>query len=188
MVTSLNGLTDGKSQSFVESACWSDDIRSHNKGNTTDYFANWHFKNIPYNPSGMIIPHSAVDEYSNSIEALKSSIQSVSNPEWADSNFQKSMSMRFLIHILGDMHQPLHNAALFNATYPRGDLGGNRLNVKLPNGTFVNLHSLWDAVFYNYSGLNSTRRPLNNFSVKNIEQAASNLVSAFPRSYFAKEL
>lgn len=31
---------------------------------------------------------------------------------------------RFLLHIVGDLHQPLHSVNMFNETYKNGDLGG----------------------------------------------------------------
>lgn len=42
-----------------------------------------------------------------------------------------------LMHIIGDLHQPLHNAALVSKEHPKGDRGGNEFNVKLKNGRLV---------------------------------------------------
>lgn len=35
--------------------------------------------------------------------------------------------MRFVLHIVGDIHQPLHSIQFYNNTYngPKGDMGGN---------------------------------------------------------------
>jgi hypothetical protein len=30
-----------------------------------------------------------------------------------------------VVHLVGDIHQPLHSVALYNLTYPKGDIGGN---------------------------------------------------------------
>jgi hypothetical protein len=51
----------------------------------------------------------------------------------------------WLIHLVGDIHQPLHCSTLVNTNYPApvGDKGGNEFYVK-PAGTAVNLHSIWD--------------------------------------------
>jgi len=37
----------------------------------------------------------------------------------------KAIMLRFMIHIVGDIHQPLHSIELFNKTYVNGDYGGN---------------------------------------------------------------
>lgn len=58
---------------------------------------------------------------------------------------ERALYARYLIHLAGDIHQPLHSVALFNKTYPRGDLGGNRETVILLNGTEKKLHQFWDS-------------------------------------------
>jgi len=60
-----------------------------------------------------------------------------------------SSAMRFLIHMIGDIHQPLHSTARVNEDYPRGDMGANAFH--LPNHYGAkNLHSVWDKVLYEF--------------------------------------
>jgi len=65
--------------------------------------------------------------------------------------------LRNLLHLIGDIHQPLHATTRYTPTDESGDAGGNgfKLNVSAPG----NLHGFWD------SGLgllnNSIVRPLN---------------------------
>ena len=49
-----------------------------------------------------------------------------------------------LIHLVGDIHQPLHTVSLFSEQFPEGDRGGNSFWIK-PKGT-VKLHSYWDGL------------------------------------------
>ena len=49
----------------------------------------------------------------------------------------------FLTHIIGDVHQPLHNATLYDARFPEGDVGGNLYRIKF-SGDMDELHALWD--------------------------------------------
>lgn len=58
---------------------------------------------------------------------------------------ERALFARYLVHVVGDMHQPLHSVALFNETYPNGDIGGNRLKIITPDGKSNNFHSYWDA-------------------------------------------
>ncbi|HEX8644864.1 MAG TPA: S1/P1 nuclease [Allosphingosinicella sp.] len=54
---------------------------------------------------------------------------------------ERVMALAFLVHFVGDLHQPLHAG-------DRGDLGGNRLAVSY--GVIAgrtNLHSVWDGYF-----------------------------------------
>ena len=39
---------------------------------------------------------------------------------------ERALFARYVVHLVGDIHQPLHSVALFNETYPNGDIGGNR--------------------------------------------------------------
>lgn len=61
----------------------------------------------------------------------------------------KSYALRLLIHYLGDIHQPLHCATRVDAEYPDGDKGGNMFTLPY-HYTVDNLHSLWDAVLYEF--------------------------------------
>ena len=51
---------------------------------------------------------------------------------------QQGTALRFLVHVLGDIHQPLHSG-------DNADAGGNKLNAALPGESPRNLHSLWDT-------------------------------------------
>ena len=53
------------------------------------------------------------------------------------SDGDRAEALRFVVHLVGDVHQPLH------AGY-RPDRGGNRYQVQL-NGRGSNLHAVWDS-------------------------------------------
>ncbi len=57
---------------------------------------------------------------------------------------ERALFARYFIHIIGDIHQPLHSAALYNRTFPSGDLGGNLIKVTLEDGSLANFHLFWD--------------------------------------------
>ena len=41
----------------------------------------------------------------------------------------KSIALRWIIHFVGDMHQPLHDTNMFNEDFPNGDRGGNNFKI-----------------------------------------------------------
>jgi len=57
--------------------------------------------------------------------------------------------LRFIIHFVGDIHQPLHCATLASSANPQGDRGGNLVSIRITgaNGKpkTTNLHSYWDG-------------------------------------------
>jgi hypothetical protein len=51
--------------------------------------------------------------------------------------------LSYLVHLIGDMHQPLHCESFYSDDYPNGDRGGNDFFVRLPQGP-SRLHPIWD--------------------------------------------
>lgn len=65
---------------------------------------------------------------------------------WALGN---GFNLRFLIHYVGDVHQPLHATSRYTQDYPNGDAGGN-LYPLADMGNIDELHALWDSVIFKY--------------------------------------
>jgi hypothetical protein len=53
---------------------------------------------------------------------------------------ERRLALQFLLHLVGDLHQPLHAA-------DNHDHGGNGLFVKMAGSRAGNLHHYWDTVF-----------------------------------------
>ena len=58
---------------------------------------------------------------------------------------QKIFALKFVVHIVGDVHQPLHTGTAESR-------GGNKILVKF-RGKDTNLHGLWDSGLIDYTGL-----------------------------------
>lgn len=58
---------------------------------------------------------------------------------------ERAQALRFLVHFVGDVHQPLHAGH-------RPDRGGNQFQVRF-NGNGTNLHSIWDSRVLGSRGL-----------------------------------
>jgi hypothetical protein len=71
------------------------------------------------------------------IEAIAWYVQVLKSPD-APRN-EKRTALRFIAHLVGDIHQPLH------AGFAE-DRGGTSVDVRF-NGRKMNLHSLWDSGF-----------------------------------------
>ncbi|KEP67749.1 UNVERIFIED_CONTAM: hypothetical protein HHA_228370 [Hammondia hammondi] len=53
--------------------------------------------------------------------------------------------LRMLIHLVADIHQPLHSLLAFSPAFPHGDRFGTKISMVLPNGKNTNLHAFWDG-------------------------------------------
>lgn len=50
---------------------------------------------------------------------------------------------RYLIHLIGDLHQPLHCTTYVSGQFPMGDEGGNLIHIMFEGKPDV-LHYFWD--------------------------------------------
>ena len=123
---------------------WGDFIRSDS---SYDYLNNWHFINLD---SGLT--RTQVQSYLNTDTATdvytktKFLIKELKNKQLPLS--KKRMYLKLLIHLIGDIHQPLHVAR-------KVDLGANRVRVQWFNNA-TNLHAVWDESLVNFQQLSYT--------------------------------
>jgi len=118
----LNGHT------MVYYSTWMDEIRSDS---AYAYTRTWHYANVDegknYDPMNRLPEGDVVSAAMLSIDHLK-------NKNLPDS--VRSMYLKFLIHLVGDMHCPMHAGRA-------SDRGGNDYPVLWKNEK-TNLHRLWD--------------------------------------------
>ncbi len=99
----------------------------------------------------------------NVIQALRGNLQVWRNTGTSDA--EKAVALCWIIHLTGDLHQPLHTVALFSRPYfPTGDRGGNNIEVVWVDAT-RNMHAVWDGLPTDMSDLKPTPRTL--LSVQN---------------------
>ena len=71
----------------------------------------------------------------------------------SDSDELKSYDMVWLLHLVGDVHQPLHATTRVSSAQPDGDAGGNLVKVCNP-GCNTELHAIWDNLLGTSSDIN----------------------------------
>jgi len=74
--------------------------------------------------------------------------QSACNPQETDP-LSAANALSFLVHLMGDLHQPLHVGGL--------DLGGNKVAVNWMDRWKTNLHSTWDDEMVDFERLDYTQ-------------------------------
>lgn len=120
-------LLDGRS--IVYYANWLD-----NASHTPEYSFSktWHYKNIDVDET---FETAKINEKGDIVTALEKQISVLRDTTL--SKEERSLALKMTVHLLGDIHQPMH---LGHAS----DLGGNRWEVRyFKNPT--NLHSVWDS-------------------------------------------
>ncbi len=122
----VDSLLEGRS--LVYWSNWLDNA-SHNKPYA--YTRTWHYKNIDGTGDYKL---SAQHPQGNIITGLSSQIEILTSP--TSTSGQKSLALKIVAHLLGDLHQPLHMGKL-------ADYGGNKIKVRFFNRD-ANLHGVWD--------------------------------------------
>ena len=106
-----------------------------------------HYVNVPFidpKDAAVFAGKTLIDpDLTNILDALKQRCNEVRTKTTAD--IDKAIAVCWIFHLVGDIHQPLHNVAYFNDTkdYRRGDLGGNLFGVRA-GGQRVKLRAYWD--------------------------------------------
>lgn len=150
-------------------ANWPDFIKSDK---SFQYADSWHYINIPGN-----LPYEVfVTELKNSsnenlykrISILADDLKKGDLP-----SEKKQQYLYFLIHLLGDAHQPLHIGRA-------DDLGGNKITVEW-FGERTNIHSVWDSKLVDYEKYSYTEYAdvLNILSKKQIKDIQNGTLEAW---------
>ena len=120
-------------ESLAMAGNWADFIKSEPVYN---YLGNWHFINLPAGLSPEQIDYSLQrDTVTDAYTRILFLTAELKNK--ALDHDKKLMYLRLLIHIAGDLHQPMHTGRF-------DDLGGNRVLLTW-FGQNSNLHRVWDS-------------------------------------------
>lgn len=100
----------------------------------------WHYIDDPVVAEGVTPPPVSSN---NSMTAMHFLIPNLSALLAGKKYDLAIIDIVFITHIIGDIHQPLHDASLYENAFPRGDWGGNAYKIQSTFGA-RNLHSAWD--------------------------------------------
>lgn len=119
-------------ESLAEASTWADEMRSSPEEFWQVTANPWHYVTVP---PGKTYAEVGAPPQGDAFTALAKFKATLQDP--AATLEQKQLALRFTIHLIGDLHQPLH---VGNGT----DRGGN--DVKVTTGPDeTNLHSVWDG-------------------------------------------
>ncbi len=147
------GGEDSDRRVFIEASTWPDNIRrdkrfysagSDDPTPTLPGFPDmerrrsWHYVNIPLNATPDATPLSG--QIDRQLVALAKTLAT------PDADQERTYALPWLIHLVGDAHQPLHTSVRLDAE-GKWDKLGNRLEVRNPFNSrkpISTLHAFWD--------------------------------------------
>src|SRR3989442_13940303 len=146
---------------FLIAATWPDEIKGEfqygddgtNSGNTPDGTSSsqntgyrdllrhkyWHFVDTPFTNDGTTLPAIPTPNAQDRIALFRGVLASNSDDKL------KSYDLAWLLHLVGDVHQPLHCATRVSSTDPSGDNGGNKVKGTC-TGCAKELHAVLDGL------------------------------------------
>ena len=125
----------------------------------------WHFVDTPFSQDGTPVGNVPLPNAQTQIAAFRAVLASDSPDEL------KSYDLTWVLHLVGDVHQPLHCVSRYCSALPSGDAGGNKVLLCAPPCR-DELHGFWDDV------LGTSKSPTAAISVaKTLPAADSTLVS-----------
>lgn len=157
---------------FLECARWADDSKFTNNDRLTWHTARW----AVVSDDAPQEAHDAVAArqgrpVGQGIEALELTYGMLSNPE--SSPTERVWALCWMMHVLGDVHQPMHVSDLFSKQFPTGNMAGSMGYVMDPVTEIpITLHILWDT--------NVLRVP----TLDEVDRHMANFMKKYPRSSF----
>ncbi len=109
----------------------------------------------------------------NVVNTYLAHLKTINEPK--NSKAERAVALSWVIHQVGDIHQPLHAGARFCPATPNGDQGGNLVEVPNDNGS-DNLHAYWDGI------LGREENP------PSLDRESRRLLREYPKESFTREL
>ncbi len=153
----IKKLLDGQSLALIST--FADEIKSDRKYKS---FSPWHYVNIPFDKNYHNCEKSSKGDLVTGIAKCKEVIK-----DKKASKSEKVFYLKLLVHLIGDLHQPLHIGR-------REDKGGNTIQVQW-FGKGTNLHRVWDSNMLDQYGMTYTElaknaKHLSKDAIKNIQK------------------
>lgn len=141
-------------ESIADAATYLDRMRDNPSAFWQKKAPRWHYVTA----KNRYFPDSA-PRHGDAYTAYVHYSQQLKNPRLSKS--KRKLALYFVLHLVADLHQPLHVGNGF-------DKGGNTISVKF-NGRRSNLHYVWDSGLLKQAGYSKTlwRKRLNHIISKN---------------------
>lgn len=128
------------SESLTEAATWPDEMKAAPTPFWQKTASPWHYVTLDG------ITYDEAPPEGDALEALVRFSATLKDPK--ASLADKQLALRFIVHVVGDLHQPMHNGKCC-------DRGGNEVKVKW-FGRDTNLHAVWDSALIDDQQLSFT--------------------------------
>ncbi|MBC8104091.1 MAG: S1/P1 nuclease, partial [Cytophagales bacterium] len=171
-------VNDPRSPDFITAGVWMDDIRADG----VRLYDRWHYDLLAFSPDGTPFPQ---EPHADHVAwAVAQNAQTLRSEKASDA--EKARSLRFLMHTLGDAHNPVHAGTRFTKENPKGDSGANDFaleeNPTTNPNQYKNLHAMWDGALGTFPRF--AREMPRTEKEERVRKIAATLVAKYPESSF----
>lgn len=135
---------------FMRAATWSDWVRRGPSDRRRYHMDTAHYIDYP-----ILLPGSAATPEQiparNAVSQIATSQRFVKN----GNQEEQAVHLCWLLHLIGDIHQPLHCCSFYSNDFPTGDRGGNLSKVRIEGRSIIRLHPFWDGLLGSATTLSS---------------------------------
>ena len=124
----------------------------------------WHFIDTPFTTDGTTLPTIPTPNAQERIALFRGVLASTTATDAL-----KSYDLTWLLHLVGDIHQPLHASTRVSSTDPDGDAGGNLVKLDCAK---CQLHAFWDDLLGKQNDLKTVTKAARKLPKPNAELAA----------------
>lgn len=157
---------------WMLAARWPDDIRGDLDYDKPD----WHYINYPYKPAGE--PERVTTVGPAEVNILTAFRENLDKLKGNAAGRERAIALCWLLHLVGDVHQPLHTTRLFTAQFPapEGDRGGTRFYIRAtPDAEVISLHKFWDDLILGSEDFRAARNTAIRLRLEHPRQALGEL-------------
>jgi hypothetical protein len=126
-----------RGETITDVSTWADE----NRDKAT---APWHYLNLPLGLNHEQFVDAVSKQGNDNVYAAILKVEAILKDKTSTPD-QKHEALKYLIHLVGDAHQPMHVSR-------KEDKGGNTIQLQF-DGKGTNLHALWDSRLIDHEGL-----------------------------------
>ena len=134
---------------FARASTWPDIVRDRRDSVrfATYHHASWHYLSWYWRADSAgrpVVVTGLPTDSENIVEriaALRPTLGDSTQPAAT-----RAVALAWMLHLVGDIHQPVHTASRVTAAHPDGDRGANAVRLTA-DGQPTNLHAVWDDLF-----------------------------------------
>lgn len=132
-ILEVEDTPEALADALAKISTWADETKNDTKTGS------WHYIDLTLQDHRANIPERCQDDNCAPARVRLFAAQLSGHPRhFANTRWSQLDALRYLVHLVGDIHQPLHDIS-------DADLGGNCEVLDPPIGKAKNLHALWDG-------------------------------------------